>query len=122
MVGGRTVPDPPRSHRASGFSRFHIDIGFTDRDRVDSVAITALGPGDKPLLRMHYFDSRGVFRVYEARLADESWRLWRDAPGFSQRFTGRFADDDNTIVGRWQVSRDDLRWDDDLQIIYRRRT
>jgi hypothetical protein len=50
----------------------------------------------------------------------EAWRIWRDAPGFSQRFTGSFADNGDTIVGRWQLCRDDARWDDDLQIVYRR--
>ena len=70
---------------------------------------------------MHYFDSRGVFRVYEVSIDDESWRLWRNAPGFSQRFTGTFADGGDAIVGRWQLCQDDVRWDDDLEITYRRR-
>jgi len=46
--------------------------------------------------------------------------MWRNAPGFSQRFTGTFTDDGSAIVGRWQLSRDDEHWDDDLQILYRR--
>ena len=71
-------------------------------------------------LSMHYFDSRGVFRVYEVSMDDGVWRFWRDAPGFSQRFTGTFADDGDTIVGRSQLSRDDSTWDDDLAITYRR--
>ncbi len=71
-------------------------------------------------LSMHYFDSRGVFRVYQVGLDHDAWRLWRDAPGFSQRFTGSFADRGDTIVGRWQLCRDDIHWDDDLEITYRR--
>ncbi len=70
---------------------------------------------------MHYFDSRGVFRVYEVSIDEVSWRLWRDAPRFSQRFTGTLADGRETIVGRWQLCRDDRHWDDDLEITYRRR-
>jgi len=70
---------------------------------------------------MHYFDSRGVFRVYDASIDDESWRFWRAAPGFSQRFTGTFADGGDTVVGRSQVCQDDVHWADDLQITYRRR-
>src|SRR5215217_3288217 len=27
----------------------------------------------------HYFDSRGVFRVYEMSLRDNVWKLWRDS-------------------------------------------
>ena len=43
--------------------------------------------------RQHYFDSRGVFRVYEMSLRDNVWKLWRGSPDFSQRFTGTFSDD-----------------------------
>jgi hypothetical protein len=71
-------------------------------------------------LSMHYFDSRGVFRVYEVSMDGGVWRFWRNAPGFSQRFTGTFADDGDTMVGRSQLSRDDSTWDDDLEITYRR--
>jgi hypothetical protein len=96
-------------------------IGFTERDRVDSAPSIDPATADKPQLRMHYFDSRGVFRVYEVSIDDESWRLWRDAPGFSQRFAATFADSGDTIVGRWQLRQDELNWDDDLEITYRRR-
>src|SRR5262249_38954441 len=89
-------------------------IGSTAHDRVDDARKMGSATVDKPQLRMHYFDSRGVFRVYEVSIDDESWRIWRDAPGFSQRFTGRFADSGNTIVGRWQLCRDEHHWVDDL--------
>ena len=95
-------------------------IGYTERDRVDQAPRIDPPTAGRPQLRMHYFDSRGVFRVYEASIDDESWRLWRDAPGFSQRFNGTFADSGDTIVGRWQLCRDDLHWDDDLEMTYRR--
>jgi hypothetical protein len=71
-------------------------------------------------LTMHYFDSRGVFRVYEASLTDGVLRIWRDAPGFSQRFEGRIGDGGDTIDGLWQLSEDDSTWNDDLKISYRR--
>lgn len=41
-------------------------------------------PLDGSQLCMHYFDSRGVFRVYDVAVDDEGWRLWRDSPGFSR--------------------------------------
>jgi hypothetical protein len=94
-------------------------LGFTDVDRVGPDADESTVSGGSRLC-MHYFYSRGVFRVYEASVDAEAWRLWRDAPGFSQRFTGSFADSGDTIVGRWQLSRDNTNWDDDLQIVYRR--
>jgi hypothetical protein len=96
------------------FPDFISVIGATDTDRI--------GEGDDgdSALSMHYFDSRGVFRVYQAHVDDGAWRLWRDASGFSQRFTGVFSDDGDTIAGRWQLCRDDVHWNDDLQITYRR--
>jgi hypothetical protein len=97
-------------------------VGITERDRVDNPpgddAATATGSR----VCMHYFDSRGVFRVYDVGIDEEAWRLRRDAPGFSQRFTGTFADGCDTIVGHWQLCEDDTHWNDDLQITYRRRT
>ncbi len=97
-------------------------IGFTERDRIDSATGAAPMAAEKPQLRMHYFDSRGVFRVYDVSIDAAAWRVWRDAPGFSQRFTGTVADGGDTIMGRWQLCRDDLHWADDLAITYRRRT
>jgi hypothetical protein len=95
-------------------------IGFTDVDRVDARGDGSSGDS-KSRLRMHYFDSRGVFRVFEMNVDAKAWRLSRDAPGFSQRFTGSFDDGANTIVGTWQLCEDDVHWNDDLQIVYRRR-
>ena len=90
-------------------------IGDMERDRVGHAAHPPSS------WRMHYFDSRGVFRVYETSVADDEWKWWRDAAGFSQRFTGRFADGGDTIVGRSQLCEDDVHWADDLAITYRRR-
>jgi hypothetical protein len=95
-------------------------IGITERDRVSDAPGDESAAATESRLCMHYFDSRGVFRVYEVSIDDRAWRLWRDAPGFSQRFTGTFADGGDTIIGRWQLCRDDTHWHDDLQITYRR--
>jgi hypothetical protein len=96
-------------------------IGFTDRDRVEGGAGSDRASVE-PQLTMHYYDSRGVFRLYDFSADDASFRFQRMAPGFSQRFTGTFADGGHTIHGVSQLSRDDAHWDDDLQITYRRRT
>jgi hypothetical protein len=95
-------------------------IGFTETDRVDHAPGSAAASSGKPQLSMHYYDSRGVFRVYGASLDAESWRLWREAPGFSQRFVGTLAKDGAAIAGRWQVCEDDIHWENDLAITYRR--
>jgi hypothetical protein len=68
----------------------------------------------------HYFDSRGVRRVYESSLSDGVWRMSRDEPEFSQRFEGSFSEDGDTFSGLWQLSRDGETWDDDAEFVYRR--
>jgi len=85
-------------------------------DFPDSVSIL----GDTDGLRWHYFDSRGVHRIYELRVTDDGWEIARDAPQFSQRLTVRFQVDDNTMEGRSKPATDDETWKDDLQITYRR--
>ena len=42
------------------------------------------------------------------------------APDFSQRFTGTFDDDHNTIVGRWEISSDGSTWNHDFDLTYTR--
>jgi hypothetical protein len=71
---------------------------------------------------MQYFDSRGVYRVLAVSCSDGTWRFSRDAPApdFSQRFTGTFSDDGNTITGLWRLSYDGSTWEDDLALTYRR--
>lgn len=85
-------------------------------DFPDAIAVI----GVTGALSMHYFDSRGVHRVYEMSLSERVWRIWRDAPGFSQRFTGTVGDHGDTISGLWELSRDGSTWDDDLEIAFRR--
>lgn len=94
-------------------------IGCMEHDRAEGTGGDGPAPAAAPL-RMHYFDSRGVFRVYETTVDDASWQYWRNAAGMSQRFTGRFADGGDTIVGRSQLCTDDVHWADDLAITYRR--
>lgn len=65
-----------------------------------------------------YADARGVFRVYQMSLNDSVWKLWRDAPGFSQRFKGTFSEDKNTITGRWESSDDGKNWETDFDLTY----
>src|SRR5215203_2556239 len=78
-------------------------VGFADVDRVGEPADATAAQGTQ--MRMHYFDSRGVSRVYEAGIDADTWRLWRDAPGLSQTFVGEFADDGDTVFGLWRMCR-----------------
>ena len=90
-------------------------IGMTGHDRADAGSnAAATGP-----LHMHYFDSRGVFRIYDVAIDGAVWRISRDAPDFSQRFAGTRSDDGRTIDGLWEMRRDG-NWEKDLAITYRR--
>jgi hypothetical protein len=90
-------------------------------DAPDGMAIIGWD-ADKATLLQHYFDSRGIARVYEMSLADKVWTLQRfaAAPDFSQRFIGTFDNENNTIVGRWEISNDGPTWDHDFDLTYTR--
>ena len=82
-------------------------------------AIAVLGMiHNRPL--MHYFDHRGVHRVYQVAFEANQWRYWRDDPGFQQSFSAVFDDDGDTMTGQGRMNRDDAGWEDDLALTYRR--
>jgi hypothetical protein len=66
---------------------------------------------------LHY-DSRGVSRIYQMSLSDGVWKVWRDFPGFSQRFSGNFSEDGNTITASWEKSVDGSKWEHDFDLTY----
>jgi hypothetical protein len=67
-----------------------------------------------------YSDDRGVSRVYRMTLGRGVWRIWRNAPGFYQRFEGRFADKDNTIHAHWERSTRGRSWIHDFDLTFRK--
>jgi hypothetical protein len=67
-----------------------------------------------------YTDERDVQRIYAMTLADGVWTLQRDGAPFSQRFTGRFSDDGQTITGRWELAEDGRTWRTDFDLTYRK--
>jgi hypothetical protein len=71
---------------------------------------------------MLYFDERGVSRRYEVAIEENSFKWWRDAPGFSQRYTCTRAESGNTFHGQGELSRDGSTWEGDLELTYTRAT
>jgi hypothetical protein len=69
-----------------------------------------------------YGDDRKVSRVYRMTLVRGTWRIWRDAPGFYQRFEGRFTKDGRTIHAHWERSTDGESWVHDFDITFIRRS
>jgi hypothetical protein len=83
-------------------------------------AISVIGsPESGDGLVMEYFDSRGVRRTYGISLDDGVLRIWRDAPGFDQRYFATLAPD--TFEGQFQLAETPGDWQDDLKVTYRRR-
>lgn len=122
---------PPGSVRARTVFEWALDGRFLLQraeidlpDAPDSLAIIAADPrtGD---FTQHYFDSRGVVRLYAMTFADRVWTLTREAADFTplsfrQRFVGSFTDDGATIDGRWEKSRPDGKWEHDFDLTYAR--
>jgi hypothetical protein len=93
-------------------------------DAPDGLVIVAAEPEGDGYLQ-HYFDSRGVVRLYAMTFEDGVWTLLRNKPdfsplNFSQRFTGEFSPDGNTISGRWETSEDGSSWELDFELTYTR--
>lgn len=87
--------------------------------------LSLVAPADDDGYLQHYFDSRGVARLYAMRFDGRDWTLERHAPDFSplpfhQRWTGRFSADERTIEGRWETSSDGHTWELDFELAYRR--
>jgi hypothetical protein len=90
----------------------------------DGIALIGFDEGRGTYLQ-HYFDSRGVARVYEMTIEAGVWKLSRTKPDFSdfnfaQRFTGRFSEDGATIRGEWEIHEEDADWRRDFGLVYTR--
>ncbi len=91
----------------------------------DGVCIIAWSTSQERYLQ-HYFDSRGVARIYEMDFDGTLWTLSRTAADFSplefaQRFTGAFGPDGRTITGSWATGEiDGSGWKHDFALTYRR--
>lgn len=68
-------------------------------------------------------DQHGERRVYQGSFDGPLWRVWRDAPGASQRFTGSLNETGNTLRATWERSDSELdprTWEHELDIVYTR--
>ena len=93
----------------------HSEISASEFPRSTSV----MGPDEEAATyRMLYYDSRAVSRIYRMTFSGGIWTLWRDFPGFSQRFHGTFGEDGRIITARWEKSMDGSRWEHDFDLTY----
>lgn len=88
----------------------------------DGLAIIGPNPDGSGFLQ-HYFDTRGVARIYRMTFEDETWTLSRDEADFSpldfrQRFSGTLSSDGATIAGTWEICHDGVTWERDFDLTY----
>ena len=93
-------------------------------DAPDGLAVIAPNPAGNGYTQ-HYFDSRGVVRLYEMTFDGHLWILTRERADFTpldfkQRYTGTFSEDNRTIRGAWEICHDGTTWDKDFELNYTR--
>lgn len=70
--------------------------------------------------RYHYFDVRGIVRVFDLAVEDAGWSMTCLDEGFSQRFTARFRGTD-AMDSSGEVSYDTgANWQADFSMTYHR--
>jgi hypothetical protein len=124
-VGTHPLVPGTTFHGHTSFAWFEGGAFLVMRSQIDEPGIPSgiavVGSDDaSDTFFMLYFDERGVSRKYDVTLRDATWKWWRNAPGFSQRFTGRIVDGGRTILGQGELSRDGHTWEGDLQLTYTR--
>lgn len=91
-------------------------------DAPDGLCVIAAAEGDA--FTQHYFDSRGVVRLYAMTFDGSVWTLLREAPDFTplefaQRFTAEVQDGGAAIRGRWESRPPgEAEWQPDFELSY----
>ena len=132
---GEMPIDPPMKisveAKISRLGKFIVFSTLAKPEEVpDSVSIIGGAPDGEPQ-PMHYFDSRGVKRLFMMALEGSTLKIWRapgedwngpDGPGFNQRFIGEISADAKKITGRWERGMGDAgdRWEIDFPMNYAR--
>jgi hypothetical protein len=113
--GEGEFPDPPMTMTAETtierMGQFIVVRSVAEPAELpDSISIVGGAPDGQPQ-PMHYFDARGVQRLFLMALDGSTWKIWRapgedwngpDGPGFNQRFIGVISADGKSIEGRWE--------------------
>ena len=81
--------------------------------------------GETNGLRLHYFDVRGVARLYDVQVDGDAWSYASVAPDvfpmeFEQRFSGTLPDATDSMHGVFQMKEPGKDWEDDLRVTYTR--
>jgi hypothetical protein len=101
-------------HEDAAYLRFHADAP----DPAPSATLIIGRDESSGAYTVLYYDSRGVSRVYQMSFGEGIWKMWRQAPGFWQRFSGTLSDDGSSIRAMWEKSSDGSSWEHDFDLIY----
>ncbi|MFI1461746.1 hypothetical protein [Nocardia carnea] len=74
-------------------------------------------------LKVLQYDSNGERRIFNGAVTGPLWRVWRDAPGDSQRLTGNLDETQTTLRATWERSESELdprTWEHELDIVFSR--
>jgi hypothetical protein len=115
MLPGETISGSSEVEWMEGERFLVYRTHFDHPDFPDALAVL----GDTHL---HYFDTRGVYRLFELTITPDGWSITRDkgSEQFGQRMAFTFDSTDQTIDGRTQLCHDGVTWVDDLMTTYRR--
>ena len=109
-------------------SRFHWELGRqylvqrteipTPPEAPDSLCLYDV-QGDGYV--QHYFDSRGVTRLYAMTFTDGEWTMSRESPDFTplpfaQRWRATVTPD--LIEGTWEIRHEGADWEKDFDLTY----
>lgn len=116
--------EPVRGRSTFGFALGGAAIvqqASADHPRAPDILAVIAPDGDAYL--QHYFDGRGVVRLYRMTFDGRCWELYRNATDFSalafhQHFTAVVRAD--RITGRWERSEDGRVWELDFELRYAR--
>jgi hypothetical protein len=117
--GGEPWPGEARATFEWHASGAHVVASQTNEmpEAPDSISIIGCDVPNGTYYQL-YSDDRGVCRIYEMRIGDGEWRLWREGAPFPQRFSARIEDGGHTIAGRWEKAEDGTNYDADFDLVY----
>ena len=121
LLPGEVIGGSTRFEILEG-GKFLLQRARVEHPRFPDSSLAVIGGQDE--LRMHYFDSRGVVRIFELTVAGRVWTFTRDKPDFSpldfhQRMTWTLGDG-QTFHALGEISDDGVTWQDDVHVDYRR--
>lgn len=105
LIGEWTVTSSLGDVRAVATFEWTLGEAFVlQRSQIDLPeapdALCVIAPAGNDFTQ-HYFDSRGVVRIYAMTFDGTTWTLERDGEDFAQRYVGEFSGD--RIEGRWEI-------------------